>query len=188
MRCALDPREARLCRKDPRYVGRASMSSSGSSSSTSEDSLRCFLDYLGVDERKLESAVRLFEEVANRAEALLVALTPFVERAFASLVTLSEAPEAPGYERLFQERLRYQALMARLTARAAHHLGQLLANEINEGRRVRSIIEEIAKRRECSALVISRRARKLRNEMQIRGGANCDRQSHLEGRPLMDRE
>ena len=48
--------------------------------------------------------------------------------------------------------------------RLIHHWGELLAAEINEGRRVRAIIDEIAKTKDRSALVISRRAKRFRDE------------------------
>jgi hypothetical protein len=85
--------------------------------------------------------------------------------------SLAEEPETPGHERFLIEWLGYHTLMARLTARVMHRFGQLLADEINQGRRVHAIVDEIAKRRECSALVISRRARKLREECNSEGAS-----------------
>jgi hypothetical protein len=45
-----------------------------------------------------------------------------------------------------------------------HRMGQLLAEEINTGRRIRAVMDEIAKRKDFSALVISRRAKKFLDE------------------------
>ena len=137
--------------------------------SISQTSLRELIQYFGVDDRKLEAAERLFGEIAKRAESFLIALAPFLERFAASMNSLAEEPETPGHERFFIERLGYHPFMARLMTRQMHRLGQLLADEINEGRRLRAIVDEIAKRRECSALVISRRAGKLRDECNSEG-------------------
>ena len=122
-----------------------------------------------VDDRKLEAAERLFGEIAERAESFLIALAPFLERFAASMNSLAEEPEAPGYERFFIEWLGYHPLMARWMPSQMHRLGHLLADEINEGRRVRAIVDEIAKAKNSSALVISRRAGKLRDECKSEG-------------------
>ena len=148
--------------------------------SISQTSLRELIQYFGVDDRKLEAAERLFGEIAERAELFLIALAPFLEPFAASMNSLAEEPEAPGYERFFIEWLGYHPLVARLMTRQMHRLGHLLANEINEGRRVRAIVDEIAKAKNSSALVISRRAGKLRR-MQLGGGANRNRSRHPEG-------
>ncbi len=137
----------------------------------SQTSIRELVQYFGVDDRKLEAAERLLGKIAERVESLLVAVAPFLERFAASMNSLAKEPEAPGHERFFIEWPGYHTLMARLTARVMHRLGQLLADEINQGRRVRAIVDEIAKRRECSALVISRRARKLREECNSEGAS-----------------
>jgi hypothetical protein len=120
-------------------------------------------------DRMAEVAKPPLRKIAERMESLSVALAPFAERFAASMDSLAKEPEAPGHERFFIERLGYHPVMARLTARQVHRLGQLLADEINQGRHVRAIVDEIAKRRECSALVISRRARKLREECNSEG-------------------
>jgi hypothetical protein len=66
-------------------------------------------------------------------------------------------------------RLGYDRLRARLVSRAVHHLGKVLADEINQGRRVRAIIDEIVKTNNRSPLVISRRAKRFRDECNSHG-------------------
>ena len=78
-------------------------------------------------------------------------------------------PETPGDEKLFMERLGYDRLRSRLMTRAVHHLGKVLADEINQSRRVRAIIDEIVKAKDCSTLVISRRAKRFRDECDLHG-------------------
>ena len=85
------------------------------------------------------------------------------------LHSLSQEPETPGHEKLFMERLGYDRLRSRLMTRAVHHLGKVLADEINQGRRVRAIIDEIVKAKDCSTLVISRRAKRFRDECDSHG-------------------
>lgn len=138
--------------------------SHGPDSLTTQPSAEDVIRWLGLDDRKLEAAARFTEQVAERMQSLSTAFIPFLERVLASLSFLSEASETPGHERLFVEGLGHHPLVARMITRQAHRLGQLLAEEINAGRRVRGIIDEIAKTSDCSALVISRRARKLRDE------------------------
>jgi hypothetical protein len=86
-------------------------------------------------------------------------------------------------------------LRAKLSTRAVHHLGQLLADETNQGRRVRAVIDELVKTKDCSTLVIARRAKRFRDECDSHGaciaidraakeaGLSCD---YAEFRQLID--
>jgi hypothetical protein len=56
-------------------------------------------------------------------------------------------------------------------ARAVRHLGKALADEINQGRRVRAIIDEIAKAKESSTLVIARRTKRFRDSCDSDGAS-----------------
>ena len=95
--------------------------------SISQTSLRELIQYFGVDDRKLEAAERLFGEIAERAELFLIALAPFLEPFAASMNSLAEEPEAPGYERFFIEWLGYHPLVARLMTRCGRRSNSRLS-------------------------------------------------------------
>jgi hypothetical protein len=108
--------------------------------------------HFGADDADLTAAGRLLEAIIRGAESLLASATPAVLAATpavlalaARLESLSREPETPGHEKLFTEQLGQDPLRARLSTRAVHYLGQLLADEINQGRRVRAIVDEIVK-------------------------------------------
>lgn len=117
-----------------------------------------------ADDAKLAVAGRDLEEIVERAESLLAAVAPTLLTWGERLNSLSQEPETPGHEKLFMERLGYDRLRARLMTRAVRHFGKLLADEINQGRRIRAIIDEIVKTKDCSTLAISRRAKRFRDE------------------------
>jgi hypothetical protein len=132
--------------------------------------------HFGVDDADLAAAGRVLEAIVRGVESLLasakpalLAATPAVLALAARLESLSREPETPGHEKLFTERLGQDPLRARLSTRTVHYLGQLLADETNQGRRVRAIIDEIVKARESSTLVIARRAKRFRDECDSHG-------------------
>jgi len=134
-----------------------------------QTSVREFIQYFGIDHRELKAARWFFGQIADRAESLVNTLAPFLERFAASMNSLAEKPEIPGHERFFIEQLGYHPLAAKLTTRQIHESAKLLADEMNKGRRVRALIDEIAKAKNGSALVISRRAKRLRDECNSDG-------------------
>jgi hypothetical protein len=124
--------------------------------------------WFGADDATLASAERVFEELVECVEPSAAA-TPTLLAWGERLHSLSEEPETPGHERLFMEWLGYDRLRSRLITRAVHRLGKVLADEINQGRRVRAIIDEIVKAKDYSTLVISRRAKRFRDECDSDG-------------------
>jgi hypothetical protein len=133
----------------------------------SQETLRDLMRWFGADVAKLASAERVFEALVECVESSAAA-TPTLLAWGERLHSLSLEPETP-HEKLFMERLGYDWLRSRLMTRAVHHLGKLLADEINQGRRVRAIIDEIVKAKDCSTLVISRRAKRFRDECDSDG-------------------
>jgi hypothetical protein len=125
--------------------------------------------HCGANGAYLAAPGRLFEETIERAESLIVAATPALLAWAQRLYLLSQQPEAPGYEELLTKQLGQDPLRAKFMARAAHHLGKVLADEINQGRRVRAVIDEIAMAKESSTLVIARRAKRFRDECDSDG-------------------
>ena len=123
----------------------------------SHATLTDLMRWFGADGAKLSSAERVFEELVECVESSAAA-TPTLLAWGERLHSLSQEPETPGHEKLFME-LGYDRLRSRWITRAVHRLGKVLAEEINQGRRVRAIIDEIVKAKDCSTLVISRRAR-----------------------------
>jgi hypothetical protein len=130
--------------------------------------LRDLMPWFGADDAKLAGAERFFEELVECVGSF-VAATPTLLAWGERLHSLSQGPETPGHEKLFMERLGYDWLRSRLMTRAVHRLGKVLADEINQGRRVRAIIDEIVKAKDCSTLVISRRAKRFRDECDSHG-------------------
>ena len=84
---------------------------------------------------------------------------------------MSREPETPGHEKLFREQLGQDPLRAKLSTRAVHYLGQILANETRQGRRGRTIVDEIVKSKDCSTLAIARRAKRFRDECDLDGAS-----------------
>jgi hypothetical protein len=111
----------------------------------------------------LETALRpAMQFLAGLAEAyskwvrvVAVELDQWVRR-------IEGAPEVEGHERLLIESVGHHPLLARLWAHLIQRLGSQWAAEINDGRRASAIIRQLAKASEASSLVISRRAKKLR--------------------------
>jgi hypothetical protein len=123
----------------------------------------------GADDANLAAAGRVLETIVRGVESLLASAVPAVLALVERIESLSQEPETPGHERLFAERLGQDPLRAKLSTRAVHHLGQLLADETNQGRRVRAVIDELVKTKDCSTLVIARRAKRFRDECDSRG-------------------
>ena len=132
--------------------------------------------HLVADESKQAAVEWLFGEIVSRAELFLVALAPFVELNGRVPEYSGAGTRDAGHERLLIKSLGYHPLWARVMTRLIYHWGKLFAAEINEGRRVRVIIDEIAKTKDCSALAVSRRAKKLRDEC-----GNSDVQDLIDG-------
>jgi hypothetical protein len=125
--------------------------------------------HLGVDDAHLAAAGRLLEKIVGRAESLLASATPAL-LAWGELIdSLSQEPETPGHVKLFMGQPGIDLLTAKLMTRAVRQLGKVLADQINQGRRVRAIIDEMEKMEDCSTLVISRRARRLRDLCDLDG-------------------
>lgn len=75
---------------------------------------------------------------------------------------IEAAPEVEGHEKLLIESVGHHPLLARLWARFLQQCGSNWAAEINDGRRASAVIRQLAKATEASSLVISRRAKTLR--------------------------
>jgi hypothetical protein len=125
--------------------------------------------HFGVDDADLAAAGRVLEAIVRGVESVLASAMPVVLALAERLESLSREPETPGHEKLFTELLGQDPLRSKLSARAVHRLGNVLADEINQGRRVRAIIDEIVKARESSTLVIARRAKRFRDECDSHG-------------------
>src|ERR1700739_4313285 len=125
--------------------------------------------HFGVDDADLAAAGRRLEAIVRDVESLLVAAMPALLALAERLDSLSREPETPGHEKLFREQLGQDPLRSKLSARAVHHFGNALADEINETRRARAIIDELVKAKDCSTLVIARRAKRFRDECDSHG-------------------
>jgi hypothetical protein len=140
--------------------------------STSKPSDRLTIDatlgdlmrYFGADDADLAAVGRALEAIVGGVEPFLTSAMPEVLALAERIELLSQEPETPGHEKLFTKLLGQDPLRSRLSARAVHRLGNLLADEINQGRRVRAIIDELVKAKDCSTLVIARRAKRFRDE------------------------
>jgi hypothetical protein len=114
-----------------------------------------------LDERyfqPLAQYLKIFrEKLSLLFEAVARELNSFVQR-------IEAAPEIPGYETLLIEKIGSGRLLARLMAYQICRWGRNLADEINEGRKVRAIIDKIAEARGRIALVMSRRAQSFRDQ------------------------
>jgi hypothetical protein len=125
----------------------------------------------GADDANLAAAGRRLEAIVRGAESLLAWATPAVLALAERLEAVSCEPETPGHEKLFTEQLGQDRLRAKLSARAVHYLGQVLADETNQGRHVRAIVDEIVKAKDCSTLAIARRAKRFRDECNSEGAS-----------------
>jgi hypothetical protein len=109
-----------------------------------------------------------FTHGAKKGRFVVMSVLSGIERCHsawgARFDSLSQEPETPGHEKRFMERFGHDRLTAGLMTLGVHHFGKLLADEINQGRRVRAIIDEIVKTKDCSTLVISRRAKRFRDQ------------------------
>jgi hypothetical protein len=115
-------------------------------------------------------------------KSLVVSAMPALLALGEGLDALSREPETPGHEKLFRERLGQDPLRAKLSTRSVHYVGQLLADETNQGRRVRAIVDEIVKAKDCSTLVIARRAKRFRDERDLdRASVALDRAAKKAG-------
>jgi hypothetical protein len=108
-----------------------------------------------ADDANLAAAGRALDVVVRGVESFLASAMPILSALADRLDSLSREPETPGHEKLFREQLGYDPLRAKFTTRAIHHLGNVLADEINQGRRVRAIIDEMAKTKDCSTLELA---------------------------------
>jgi hypothetical protein len=113
-----------------------------------------------MDERYWQPVVEFGKSIA---ELLSPVLEDFTASAHSIAQKIATAPEIPGHERILIELIGYSPFGAKLITRVIHRWGELLAAEINEGRRVRAIMDEIAKAHGRSALVMSRRAKKFQD-------------------------
>ena len=155
-----------------------------SNPSVSRNSPEALIQFFGTDRNQADGILesldeRYFRPLAKFAKALSAALTPILESIAvfvnSTVQELAAAPEVPGHERLLIDSLGHCQLAARFWASQIRHWGELLAAEFNEGRRVRAIIDEIAKADGRSTLVMSRRAMKFRDEC-----SSVEAQDHVE--------
>ena len=82
-------------------------------------------------------AKRLSETRSFLLEAIAREFYAFVQK-------IEAAPAIPSYEKLLIEKARYGPFLARLMAHQICHWGENLAAELNEGRKVRAIIDKMA--------------------------------------------
>ena len=89
-----------------------------------------------------------FQPLAQFAKSLSAMLSSLLEAFAWGSISLAQkieaAPEIPSYEKLLIEKAGYSRLGARIMAHQICHWGKNLAAEINEGRKVRTIIDKIA--------------------------------------------
>jgi hypothetical protein len=143
--------------------------SEGSNRLPNHPTLGDLMRHFGVDDAHLAAAGRLLEQIVGRAESLLASATPAI-LAWGELIdSLSQEPAAPGHEKLFMEQPGTDLLTAKFMTRAVRQFGRVLADQINQGRQVRAIADEIAKTKDRSTLVNSRRARRLRDLCDLDG-------------------
>jgi hypothetical protein len=127
--------------------------------------------HFGVGDADLAAAGRRLEAIVRGVESRLVSAMPALLALGERLDSLSREPETPGHEKLFTEQLGQDRLRAKLSTRAVHYVGQILADEINQGRHVRAVVDEIVKAKDCSMLVIARRAKRFRDECDSEGAS-----------------
>jgi hypothetical protein len=111
---------------------------------------RYFQPIAQVEKLLSETLSQLFEAIARESNS--------IARRIAS------APEIPSYEKLLIEKTGYGRLLARLMAHQICRWGRNQAAEINVGRRVRAILDKMAAAKDRSALVMSRRAKNVRDK------------------------
>jgi len=120
-----------------------------------------------------------FGDAAAEAEAFLDRLPEMVEaQAKRDRIAAAEmeqriraAPEIEGIEKLLIDTVGHHPQWARIWAHHLHRLGSTWAEEINDGRRASAIIGQLAKMSAASSLVISRRAKALR---ELRRSSRAD--------------
>jgi hypothetical protein len=99
----------------------------------------------------------------RRSETLPFFLKVIARESNALVRKIEAAPAIPSYEKLI-EKTGYGRLLARLMAHQICRWGENLAAQLNEGRKVRAIIDKMADARGRSALVMSRRAKNFRDK------------------------
>jgi len=156
---------------EPVYA-RVTMSTSKGSNWLSEQGiLGDLMRHFGAADAAIAGAGQLLEQIVGHAVSFVVAATPVLLAWEERLYALSQEPETPGHEKFFREQLGHDLLRAKFMKRVVHHLGKVLADEINQGRRVRAIIDEIAKAKDGSTLVMARRAKRFRDECGSHGAS-----------------
>jgi hypothetical protein len=147
------------------------LTSKGSDRLPIDGNLGDLMRHFGADDADLAAVGRLPEAIVRGVESVLASAMPVVLALAERLESLSREPETPGHEKLFTELLGQDPLRSKLSARAVHRLGNVLADEINQGRRVRAIVDGIVKAKDCSTLVIARRAMRFRDECDSNGAS-----------------
>jgi hypothetical protein len=147
------------------------------SSSMSDDSAyRVAKMLFGLDRGEFDIVLnklneRYFEPIAQftkrLSETLSLLFEAIARESNAIAQEIASAPEIPSYEKLLIEKTGYGRLLARLMAHQICRWGRNQAAEINEGRRVRAILDKMAAAKDRSALVMSRRAKNFRDECRI---------------------
>jgi hypothetical protein len=144
------------------------------SSSMSDDSAYRLAKMLfGLDRGEFDIVLnklneRYFEPIAQFAKRLSETrsflLEAIARESCAFVQKIEAAPAIPSYEKLLIEKARYGPFLARLMAHQICHWGENLAAQLNEGRKVRAIIDKMADSGGRSALVMSRRAKNFRDD------------------------
>ena len=96
--------------------------------------------HFGANEADLAAAGRRLDAFVQDLKSLVVSALPALLTLGEHLDSMSREPETPGHEKLFREQLGQDPLRAKLSTRAVHYLGQILANETRQGRRVRATV------------------------------------------------
>jgi hypothetical protein len=111
---------------------------------------------------------------------------PIVQAAGKLIEEIASAPEISSYENLLIEKAGYGRLGARLMAHQICRSGSNQAAEIKEGRKVRASIDQMADAEGRSALVMSRRASRLRGQCRSLEASLPDRRGDQEGQFVAD--
>jgi hypothetical protein len=126
--------------------------------------------FFGIDRHELDAffhrlGERYIQPVARFLQTLPQRPPHWVEDVarplHANIQHIASAPEIEGHERLLVEVAGYSPIGAKFMTRYIHHWGELYAAEINEGRRVSTLVARVAKAAGQSTLVVSRRAKQL---------------------------
>ena len=126
-----------------------------------------------LNERYFEPIARFAKRLSETRSFLLEAIA---REFYAFVQKIEAAPAIPSYEKLLIEKARYGPFLARLMAHQICHWGENLAAELNEGRKVRAIIDKMADSGGRSALVMSRRAKNFRDKC-----CSVEARHHIEG-------